>query len=517
MFVKTSIPTSVITKDSSYKYFFSRTQPPANILQFQNNACADSGSTDLLIKKSQASAVVIDPSLPKLRVQVASVGTTIQSVAAGKLTIPGLDQPLKAYIFPDNQLHQSLYALAEFCNDHQCIVTLHQHGMEITRNGIVILSSSKNPTAKSWELPLPQQSPPSSPLQTQASSSTFPISNMATSLSTPHHCYIAQALVELPTDQARQQWLHATMGSPAASTYKKALPQFLRTLPGSSFIKFSKHWPHMDHRATDKGHLDQCRQPNRSIKANIRAAELSSLTDTDMQRAIQHMYPPPPTGTAYVAVQSFDLDDINSTMHVDASGRFPYTAKSGVQYILYFVTGAYIHLEGLRSRASAEYIAAYTRALAFFHARGVKPSFLRLDNETSKPLETFLMQTHHLHFQYVPPGTHRALNAERNGRTAKNHLIATLCSTDPDFPIDQWDKALPQVEITLNMMRPSQKNPSVSAFEALYGAPYNFVLMRSLPSAPRGTHMVSLLFTSAPLCPTSDASACGCHPLTQSA
>jgi hypothetical protein len=44
-----------------------------------------------------------------------------------------------------------------------------------------------------------------------------------------------------------------------------------------------------------------------------------------------------------------------------------------------------------------------------------------------------------------------------------------LCSADDDFPIQLWDKLLPQAEITLNLMRASPSDPTKSAYEVVFG------------------------------------------------
>ena len=61
-------------------------------------------------------------------------------------------------------------------------------------------------------------------------------------------------------------------------------------------------------------------------------------------------------------------------------------------------------------------------------------------------------------------------------------MIAGLCSTYPDFPLNLWDKLLPQCKITLNLLRASRINPNLSAYAQLNG-PFNY---NSTPLAPPG-------------------------------
>ena len=80
---------------------------------------------------------------------------------------------------------------------------------------------------------------------------------------------------------------------------------------------------------------------------------------------------------------------------------------------------------------------------------------------------------HDIKYQLTPPHIHRINAPERAILTYKNHLLAGLASIDPTFLIHQWDRLLPQAEITLNLLRPSRLNPNLSAYAILNGN-YNF-------------------------------------------
>jgi hypothetical protein len=84
----------------------------------------------------------------------------------------------------------------------------------------------------------------------------------------------------------------------------------------------------------------------------------------------------------------------------------------------------------------------------------------------------------------VPPHNHRANPAERAIQTAKNHLIAALCGTHVNFPANLWDKLLPQVELTMNILRPFAGDRSISAYEGVCHSKYDFL---AHPLAPCGT------------------------------
>jgi hypothetical protein len=109
-----------------------------------------------------------------------------------------------------------------------------------------------------------------------------------------------------------------------------------------------------------------------------------------------------------------------------------------------------------------------------------------MDNEASKGLKDFLVKDNNIQYQLVPPHIHRRNAAERAIRTFKNHFIAGLCSTNPDFPLRLRDKLLPQAETTLNLLRAARVQPNMSAYEIMFGA-YDY---NKHPLMPPGTKVV---------------------------
>ena len=66
-------------------------------------------------------------------------------------------------------------------------------------------------------------------------------------------------------------------------------------------------------------------------------------------------------------------------------------------------------------------------------------------------------------------------------------MIAILSAADPDFPLSAWDLLIDQAELTMNMMRGSNVNPLLSAYDQLHGA-YDF---NAHPLAPPGTKVLA--------------------------
>ena len=129
----------------------------------------------------------------------------------------------------------------------------------------------------------------------------------------------------------------------------------------------------------------------------------------------------------------------------------------GNKYVLVSVYDGYIKMQAHRDRSAEDYVKTYAELFAFMRARNKVISVQRLDNERSSDLEE-LFKTNDITYQYVPPHCHRALKAERAIRSAKNHIIATWCTADPDFPMSQWDELLEQAEISLNHLRGCTSN-----------------------------------------------------------
>jgi hypothetical protein len=73
-------------------------------------------------------------------------------------------------------------------------------------------------------------------------------------------------------------------------------------------------------------------------------------------------------------------------------------------------------------------------------------------------------------------------------------LIAALAMVDSLCPLQLWDEFLPQVKLTLNLLRFSRRNPAVLANQELYGA-FNF---NKTPLTPLGTK--ALVFNDPATC-----------------
>lgn len=74
----------------------------------------------------------------------------------------------------------------------------------------------------------------------------------------------------------------------------------------------------------------------------------------------------------------------------------------------------------------------------------------------------------------------------RFGLTRDFAVSGLVSGTDPNFPLELWDKLLPQCVMTLNLLRRSRVNPKLSAYAMIHGS-FDF---NKTPLAPAGTKVV---------------------------
>ena len=174
-------------------------------------------------------------------------------------------------------------------------------------------------------------------------------------------------------------------------------------------------------------------------------------------------------------------------IYTDQTGRFPTTSSRGNKYvmILYDYNSNAILAEPLKSKSEGEMIRAYTKLLEYLSGRGLKPRIQKLDNECPAGLKRFMTQNE-VEFQLVPPHIHRRNPAERAISSWKDHFIASLSSTDKQFPMHLWCRLIPQCTLTLNLLRQSRINPRLSSEAQLNGA-FDF---NKTPLAPPGTRVI---------------------------
>ena len=128
---------SAVSNTSDIPQAFSSLAPSSLIL-----VCCDSGSTNFLVRQSDATGIILTPNLEPISVSLPN-GTTISATSCGYLYFPNLPVPIPTYIFPDAVLHTSLLSASEFCNSG-CVATFTDVSFQITYNNLPVLCSQKS-------------------------------------------------------------------------------------------------------------------------------------------------------------------------------------------------------------------------------------------------------------------------------------------------------------------------------------------------------------------------------------
>jgi len=278
------------------------------------------------------------------------------------------------------------------------------------------------------------------------------------------------------------EWLHALMGSPDSKALKECLRRGYIAFPGTSHEDYLKHEPNSE--ATAKGHMRAT-----AYRTHDQKYVHNEYDDFFPNKLFEKSKPVSHMEHAVAHVMKIDIPDIQQGLHSDLTGRLPFTSDNGFDYILVFYCpyANYTHLQLLRTRTAAEYVAAYQRAHEFFISKGIRIEFARTDNESSKELEKWgAEKSPPIKFQKVPPHVHRGNRSEKEVGTTKNHLISMINTAHPEYPLRGWEHIVPQAEITLNLLRQSGISYYMSAYQQLHGT-YDFV---KHPMAPSGTKVI---------------------------
>ena len=451
---------------------------------------ADTGATDnFVIQRETSHLPQVPTSLhnPAINVIVPN-GETMQSNSTMHLPIPTLPpSATKAHGF-NNLASGSLLSVGKVC-DAKCTAIFTDTKMNIYNNKDVKITPTQKPIITGtrdaphhplWTVQLPSHQQPCLPKPP----SHQPIQ------------HLNNATIGAPSLRERIAFYHAAMFSPPLPTWCKAIDSgFLSTWPGLTAAQIRRNPPQSE--ATIKGHLHAQRSNIRSTKI-YRAANSLQNEDTKIMNLLPPLppsmgpYPVPPTLVPHHTqnTQINNQHDVFVTCHEltgktfsDQTGRFicPSTCGNNYIFLLYNYDSNSIHVEPIQSRSKHQLLGAFTKISNFLKTKGFQPRMHHLDNEISQIFKDHLNQNN-IDYQLTPVGLHRRNLAERAIQTFKNHFLAGLCSTNPDFPLALWDQLLPQATITLNLMRQSRMHPQLSAHTHVNG----LLDFNKTPFAPPG-------------------------------
>jgi hypothetical protein len=112
------------------------------------------------------------------------------------------------------------------------------------------------------------------------------------------------------------------------------------------------------------------------------------------------------------------------------------------------------------TRTDAAMITAFKEVIEVLQIHGYHLALNVMDNKCSTMVERYI-QLEKINIQLVPPHNHRSNAAEQAIATFKENFIAALATVNQLCPLQLWDEFLPQVELTLNMLRFSRCNPKI--------------------------------------------------------
>jgi hypothetical protein len=284
---------------------------------------------------------------------------------------------------------------------------------------------------------------------------------------------IAAQVVRHSTIAETITYAHNCMSATPYQTFYTAIQRSYIRPPGINIKNLARNVPVSV--ATAKGHLKMQRKNQRSTKGS--------------EEEQQQMFNFPSKLKTITPKNVMFHVRVVEGLSADLTGRFS-VAKFSSQYHMVFYCAElnYIHVEVLTGRTAGEICKAYSNTLELLSNKGYVIAFVHMDNETSGQVEKFLKnRPNPITIQYAPPGNHRSLAAERAIQTWKAHFISTLCCTDDDFLANDADKLVAHAELTLNLLRGSALNPSISAWHQLHGHIFDW---DATPLAPPGTKVI---------------------------
>jgi hypothetical protein len=422
---------------------------------------ADTGATSTFLHSQDLGALSIKPYTtqnPPIDAIVPS-GHIIRSQGHTHLPVPQLPlQARIAHVMP-KLASGSLLSVGTVCDAH-CTAIFDANSVKIYKTKHITIHENTPPFLQGT------RTPPHQPLY------SIPV---PTSLQTPSRL---NATIHNPSIRNRVAFYHAALFSPTISTWLRAHKNNnLSTWPALTAAQIAKYGPLS--RATILGHSHAHRSNIRSTK-NPKTGPLP-LTYTAAAANAEDISPDP----CDVLTNNIFVADINVTGRTfsDQTGRFICPSLSGNNYVfvLYNYDTNSIHPIAIPNRKKESLLKAMKTVTTQLHRRGFQPKLHKMDNEISDLMKEYL-QKERINFELTPTGLHRRNLAERAIQTFKNHFIAGLCSTHPDFPLNLWDQLLPQCELTLNLLRSSHTTPHLSAHAHLNGL-FNY---NSTPLAPPG-------------------------------
>ena len=310
-----------------------------------------------------------------------AVGHAVESAASCNLPLPDIPPDLFGHIMPG--FKHNLLGIGNLC-DKDCRVVF-------TKRSVVICDKTNRPfltgwreanRAKLWRISLNPE-----------------INSLPTLPNNPEHDPQEEATLDafsaydLPSVEALIIYFHAASGYPVRSTWLKAIELVnFASFPGLTLANAKHFFPSTDE--TSKGHLVQDHQGKNS-SSHLKWAEDATEED-DVRRPFaglscgdKQATPPPPdinvTAPESDAVNKLHVRVVHhSKLYTDDTGRFPFCARSGNQYVMVaYHSSNVILIDPFKSRKDTFGLAAYDTIMQLLKEKGLLVDLQILDNECS--------------------------------------------------------------------------------------------------------------------------------------
>ena len=341
---------------------------------------------------------------------------------------------MEAHIVP-GLARTSLISIKKNC-EGGCRDIFDIHECRVYHNKQLILVGQRESTTGLWTLPITATTKAQHTLDTYDHHMLNELKDLQ---------FAANAFT-MNTHQNAIKFLHQSLFSPSKTTLIQAIDNnHLTTFPNLT-TKAIKYYL-TPSPATEKGHMKRPRQGIRLAQAPLK------MQNHDDQDTI----PIQEINTAnHIFCCAALANTITGTLYTDPTGRFPVQSLEGHQYM--FVAYDYlinaILVEPMCDQEDKTVLAMFEKTFQYLKKKGFKPAMTVLNNQASRVIKEYL-ETENASWQFVEPNNHRVNTAERAIQTFKNHFISSLCTTDTNFPLQLWEKLLPQAQDTLNLLRTS--------------------------------------------------------------
>ena len=184
-------------------------------------------------------------------------------------------------------------------------------------------------------------------------------------------------------------------------------------------------------------------------------------------KPIRSVYPLFTNAPAKTSNEFYVVVNPVSKLYTDDMGWLSIRSCSGHRYIMlaFNCDSNVILIEPFQPCHDRHRIAVYIRIMTRLQERGHAVDLQVLEKEASAEYRRTITQPWKGKFQLVPPDVHCRNAAEHAIRTFKAHFLASIAGVDRAFPSSLWDTLLPQMELTLKLLRQATLAPEISAWE----------------------------------------------------